>query len=133
MSYCPNCKYEYVDETEVCKDCGAILVDELPAIEEEFEYTIEDYIDENLVFLVKPNDEIEALFIESTLKEEKIPAFIEHPNFGFVAYSKIYSNVHFANIEFFVPERFYDNAKEIVGDLRKEPEFIDMEDEQEEI
>ncbi len=133
MSYCPNCKYEYFFEIEKCKICGAVLVDELPDLDEEKEDNIEDYMGENLVFLVKPNDEIEALFIESTLKEEKIPAFFEHPNLGFVAYSKVNSNVHFANIEFFVPERFFENAKEIVEDLRKEPEFIDMEEEKDDI
>lgn len=31
MPWCPNCKEEYVDGMKVCNDCGADLVDELPA------------------------------------------------------------------------------------------------------
>jgi hypothetical protein len=30
MPFCPNCKYEYEQEVEVCPDCGAALVDTLP-------------------------------------------------------------------------------------------------------
>lgn len=30
MPYCPNCKYEYVDGTATCPDCGETLVDYLP-------------------------------------------------------------------------------------------------------
>ncbi len=31
MPWCPNCKTEYQEGIEVCSDCGATLVDELPA------------------------------------------------------------------------------------------------------
>ena len=31
MPWCPNCKTEYQDGVEICADCGAALVDELPA------------------------------------------------------------------------------------------------------
>lgn len=30
MSFCPNCKYEYVAGTTNCPDCGETLVDSLP-------------------------------------------------------------------------------------------------------
>ena len=30
MPYCPTCRSEYVEGTEVCEDCGAKLVAELP-------------------------------------------------------------------------------------------------------
>ena len=30
MPYCPNCATEYIDGTEVCSDCGAPLVAQLP-------------------------------------------------------------------------------------------------------
>ena len=30
MPYCPECRYEYQAEIQVCPDCGATLVAELP-------------------------------------------------------------------------------------------------------
>lgn len=30
MPYCPNCKYEYVEGTLNCPDCGEELIDSLP-------------------------------------------------------------------------------------------------------
>lgn len=35
MPWCPNCKNEYREGITVCADCGAALVDELPADDEE--------------------------------------------------------------------------------------------------
>ena len=46
MPWCPNCKTEYQEGIEVCSDCGATLVDELP---EEKETVVVAYIaDESL-------------------------------------------------------------------------------------
>lgn len=131
MSWCPNCKYEYEREFTNCTDCGALLVEEVP-LEEKFEFNIDDYVEDKAVFLVTPNDEIEANFIESILKEEKIPVLVEHPSLGFVLPSNVFFNSYSGNVEFFVPERLLPRAKEIVEDLRKEPEFIDMPEAEEE-
>lgn len=30
MPFCPKCRTEYVEGTQVCQDCGAVLVDALP-------------------------------------------------------------------------------------------------------
>ncbi|MBP5653079.1 MAG: hypothetical protein J6X17_06650 [Lachnospiraceae bacterium] len=43
MPWCPNCKTEYQEGIEVCSDCGATLVDELP---EEKEKAVVAYISE---------------------------------------------------------------------------------------
>lgn len=43
MPWCPNCKTEYQEGIEVCADCGAKLVDELPA---ERELAVVAYISE---------------------------------------------------------------------------------------
>lgn len=43
MPWCPNCKTEYQEGIEVCSDCGAALVDELP---EEKERAVVAFISE---------------------------------------------------------------------------------------
>lgn len=46
MPWCPNCKTEYRQGIQVCADCGATLVDELPKeIEEVALYTLEKEAD----------------------------------------------------------------------------------------
>lgn len=52
MPWCPNCKEEYVEGMTVCNDCGADLVDELPA-EREF-----------ITFLVTDKEKFAQKFVE---------------------------------------------------------------------
>ena len=34
MAFCPKCRYEYVSGVMACPDCGSVLVDSLPSLEQ---------------------------------------------------------------------------------------------------
>jgi hypothetical protein len=62
MSYCPGCKYEYIDGIEKCPDCDMELVSELPVDDEP-----------NMVAVYKAEDPTEATILYSILEEAGIP------------------------------------------------------------
>lgn len=85
MPWCPNCRTEYEEGVEVCADCGATLVDELPeeknlaAVayiqEEELAHKLVDYLDYSKIEAeIEYSDEQQAFAVlvdEKQLEEAK--------------------------------------------------------------
>lgn len=94
MSWCPNCRSEYVNGRETCFDCGAVLVESLDDIQNDAQdmYNFEDLSDEmkrrvlaeaqreNLDprKLFKPAKEGTVDFIAQMIEEENAPAYDEY-------------------------------------------------------
>jgi hypothetical protein len=70
MPWCPNCRTEYEGGRTVCTDCGAALVDEMPA-------TIGS---KSPVVVLHANTANEARIAEATLEAEGILAFVQPPD-----------------------------------------------------
>lgn len=70
MPYCPNCKYEYRPDIEICPDCNAELVAELPEEKEP------EWVD--LVEVASFPFEIQAQEARMLLESHKIPSVIKN-------------------------------------------------------
>lgn len=69
MSFCPHCRTEYREGFTHCSDCGAVLVSELPKVEE----TLPEF---QLVKLVEFLTPTEAEMVRELLEENDIPALV---------------------------------------------------------
>lgn len=70
MSWCPNCRSEYVSGRETCYDCGAVLVESLEEIQEDAK--------DSLVFDALP-EEMKRRVIQELQKEKINPNSVLHP------------------------------------------------------
>ena len=73
MSWCPQCKTEYVDTIASCPDCGTALVADL---------TLEEHIAEDLVLVYNAPDQTTAELVVATLEAAGIPAVLQHDTLG---------------------------------------------------
>lgn len=73
MPFCPNCEYEYSPGIDVCPDCGARLVDQLP--EEEW-MTREQLENGKWTAIARLKSPQYAEMVLEALREKSIPAVI---------------------------------------------------------
>lgn len=78
MPFCPKCRTEYDEGYTVCADCGARLVERLPAKPDEGPPPA--YGDEaNRVFLVSTCSRESGAMLVGLLNDNAIPAFVREP------------------------------------------------------
>ena len=70
MPFCPNCRYEYRADVSECPDCGEVLVDALPSMDDE--------TFRNVRFVPMPDlpGRVYAEMIKGVLEERGIPCYI---------------------------------------------------------
>ena len=76
MPFCPNCRFEYTPEVEVCPDCGESLVPELPELEKE---KVEDI---KYVPLRSVPSRLYAEMLQGALEKRDIPCLIQAEDAG---------------------------------------------------
>jgi len=69
-----------------------------------------------------PSDESELVFLKSVLEAGNVPFYVQNENFGSL-YSGAYMN-YFNAKTIMVPEDYYDEAKEIIKSVIKDPTFV---------
>ena len=72
MPFCPSCRSEYLPEIARCPDCGATLVDELPA--EQAEAAPEEYQQAEVCTVT---GEVHARLLQDVLASQGIPSRTE--------------------------------------------------------
>ena len=73
MAFCPQCRFEYTASVSRCPDCGAELVDSLPAEEPAAQ---SDFAEVELC--VVP-DELHARLLQNALASQGIPCRVQSP------------------------------------------------------
>ena len=76
MAFCPDCRYEYRNEIRVCPDCGAELVDDLPAEDKE------EIPEVRFVPLPNLPGRVYADMVKGALEKKGIPCFIRAKGVG---------------------------------------------------
>ena len=121
MLFCVNCQCEYRDGFTVCSDCGAVLTDALPVMEDETEPA------DIPAFLCSIDDGIKAEMVIALLKSQGIPVMKQRREAG--EYLNIYMGVSVFGADLYVPSKLHEEANEI---LKAQPvmDQEDIEDEQ---
>lgn len=73
--------------------------------------------------LYTPADESELVFLKSVLDAEGLPYYIQNENFGSI-YPTTYAGILGAKT-IFVPESFYEEAKNIIRSVKEDAHFQD--------
>lgn len=106
MSWCLNCRAEYVEGVNICSDCDCELVEILvPVKKDEVTYSKEE-------LLLTVTDSIEANLIKVILNDNNIPVIMKHKGSG--AYLELYMGMTYLGIEIYVPSKLLNEAKEIL-------------------
>lgn len=118
MPYCPKCKKEYGNETEICPECGEKLTDDADVKEE---------------LLISANEGYAADLIEGSLKNSGIP-YHRKSHGGPAGFSRYDYKYESLGADFFVPQNLLERAKEVLPPVDepgsgKEPENNGVESE----
>ena len=115
MPFCPNCRFEYVPEITACPDCGANLVESLPAITElapDVEWTK----------LQPLPGMIYAKMVTEVLDERGIPNYIQSL-FGSGGLGVVTGgDFAGADARIWVPVTFRDEAQRVQDEMMKDSE-----------
>lgn len=113
MPFCPNCKFEYKEEVQICPDCGAVLVEKLP------EQPPETLKPITYVFLKDLPSRLYAEMLKEALEEEGIPCMVKGDDIGIMLGS--YSTTSPVRVSIWVDRNKFFEAKkiaqEILGDI----------------
>jgi hypothetical protein len=106
MPYCPNCKYEYKDDIELCPDCGAKLVDEL-----------EEGTFKNIKYVPFRNlpSRLYAEMLQQALKNEGIPSIIKGDDIAITLGS--YGTTSPVKVTIWVPEEDLERTEQIADEM----------------
>lgn len=105
MPWCPKCKTEYEEGVEVCNDCEADLVKELPQ-EAPVQY-------DKQALLTTVDNSIQADLIESLLTAYSIPVYKRYKESG--AFMEVYMGMSRSGVDIFVPSKLKQKALEIIS------------------
>ncbi len=102
MPFCPNCRFEYKPEVEVCPDCGATLVAKL-----------EEEIIENIKYvpLRRVPSRLYAEMLQEALEKQDIPCLIQAEDAGLMLGTL--GTTSSLRVSVWVPEELKERAEEI--------------------
>lgn len=102
MPFCPNCKFEYKPEIDICPDCGAKLVSKL-----------EEEIIENIKYvpLRKVPTRLYAQMLQEALEEHDIPCLLKGDDMG--VFLGALGTTSVLPVTVWVPEELKEKAEEI--------------------
>ena len=107
MSYCPDCKYNFIDEINVCPDCKKELVDKIP---EKHEVKVE------WISLIKVTSSVMADMLKGTMEENEIVC-LEKSDLFHSAFATEATSIAGGQAEIFVPSDKIEKAKSILEQL----------------
>ena len=113
MSFCPDCRYEYLPEISECPDCGAELVDALPE-------KVLDLKNVEWTSLTPLSGMVYAKMVAEVLDQRGIPNYIQSL-FGSGGLGQIMgAGFTGASAKIFVPEEREKEAAEIQDEMMKD-------------
>ncbi|MFA4907467.1 MAG: DUF2007 domain-containing protein [archaeon] len=107
MSYCPKCKYEFVEGLTVCPECGETLVNQAPE---------EDLTPVKWVLLTTLSSPVIAEMVRGALNNQNIPATISSNVLTTVMLAQSTGTAG-AYAKIFVPEENLKSAKLILSGM----------------
>ena len=129
MKYCPNCNVEFVDKVDNCSDCGLKLVSEeqfqrIQQAEEAYQKDVSEFIK-----VAGLENRFIADLVISALENEKIPYIIR--TYKDTAYDGLFEMQQGWGA-LLIPQKFVDQASEIVKQIKEETESQPVQDEEKE-
>jgi predicted nucleic acid-binding Zn ribbon protein len=114
MKYCPNCKTGYQEDSLACSDCRIKLLPNKTACSAPLQKDMSQCNDSNNqeVFLTNVGGLFEADQLELLLRESKIPVLKKLK--GTDGYLSVYMGSTNLGVDFYVPSKFVERAKEIL-------------------
>jgi hypothetical protein len=119
MAYCPKCHDEFQDGVEICPDCGAQLVSELPVPQP----VDRGRGDEPLVHIATAADEVMASLWKEVLEDEGIRSMVKRSDLAAAMYSLPFNT----QCEVYVLASDAERAKEILESLEEEGQSSETE------
>ena len=107
--FCPQCRYEYIDNVWICPDCGEKLVDRLPEDDTE----IID-VEKRIRFVPLPNlpGRVYADMVKGALETRGIPCYIQPNGVGGVLRT-VGTGIPGHSVRLYVPEERLEECLEI--------------------
>lgn len=116
MPWCPDCRTEYDPGNAVCADCGADLVDEMPAGNEP-------------AVVYEADSLAEAQVVEATLESEGIPAYVSPASTLLAGESLVDEDSH--DLDVLVPGSLAGAARDVLNEPQiSEDELSELADPQ---
>ena len=109
MPFCPQCKFEYEPEIEICPECKERLVAELPA-GKGAERSTEESTWQELVTVYSTLLYGDAVLMESFLKGSDVPAVLTNEQVG----RTVYAPLTVEGFQVQVPPQYVDRARAIL-------------------
>ncbi|WDV45369.1 hypothetical protein PV797_17845 [Clostridiaceae bacterium M8S5] len=125
MAWCPKCKIEFRDDSDICSYCKAKLVSELKSDTDKRNLN-KGNSDEKNTFLMNVLDDIEAGAIESLLNSYGIPTLRKYKSTG--EYTNIYMGRSVSGVDLYVPLKLYEEAKIIITKEKEDISDLDDDD-----
>lgn len=108
MPWCPKCKTEYADGTQVCTDCGSPLTYNPPQDEPET-----PYVEDTPAFLASVENGLDGEMLQARLESAEIPCYMKrHDNDGLL---RVYMGPSNIGADFYVPSKLLEKAKAVIG------------------
>lgn len=107
MSYCPKCKYNFIDEIKTCPDCNMELIDQVP---EDHEVATE------WISLTKVTSAVMADMLKEALEENDIICLKKTDMFN-SAFAIEATSIAGGDTEIFVPNDKLEKSKNILEQL----------------
>lgn len=107
MSYCPKCRYNFVDEIKVCPDCKEKLVERISENQD---------VEQDWISLQKLNSSIMADMLKEALEENEIVCLEKNDMFH-SAFAIEATSMAGGEIEIFVPKDKIEKSKNILEQI----------------
>lgn len=108
MPWCPKCKTEYVEGTEICPDCGGPLRGEKPREE----FPRDGWVDDEPALLISTDDRLDSEMLEGSLRSAGIPFLAKnHNDAGFM---RVYMGGSWTGSDYYVPSRQLEKARQMI-------------------